>query len=222
MKIDYINTKKILKSKVNNQIFPYLKIDNFLNKNIIRNILINFPKLKINGSIHISNLNLDIHHKKLINELKSDEFKKIISNKFNINLNDSYCFITYRFASSKNDGKIHVDSKDKIMTILLYLNSDSNISNLRLLKDNSNINNYFDEIPSSVNSGIIFKVTDNCWHGYVPYIGQRFLIQINFIDGYYNYKKYIIRHSLSYFIKSYNLISLSLIIIFLLFYFKMY
>jgi hypothetical protein len=48
---------------------------------------------------------------------------------------------------------------------------------------------------------IAFKVTDNCWHGYRSYEGQRQALQINYLveEKYTNHHVY--RHKLSAFFK---------------------
>ena len=184
MKLNYINIYSIINSKINDNIFPYITLDTFINKEYINNILDNFPKNNLKGSIYISDLILDKHHSNLINEFESNEFKNIISKKLNINLDNAYPYITYRFISSIKDGKIHVDSKDKLITILLYLNPnwDNKNGKLRLLYNKYDIDNYIDEISPIANSCLIFKVTDNCWHGYNTYVGKRQSIQINYIN----------------------------------------
>ena len=100
------------------------------------------------------------------------------------------------------DGKIHSDSKTKIITVLLYLNEnwDESIGLLRMLKEKDNINSYITEIPASMGSMVAFKVTNNCWHGFIPFEGKRCSIQLNYL-----YKEALsqhkIRHKLSSFFK---------------------
>ena len=116
----------------------------------------------------------------------------------NVDLKDAQVITTLRGFSRLKDGQIHTDSKTKILTVLLYLNPnwDSNIGNLRLLNENNNLNNYIKEISSSFGNLVAFKVTDNCWHGFMPFEGKRLSIQLNYI-----YPKSLnmhkIRHKLS-------------------------
>jgi len=100
--------------------------------------------------------------------------------------------------SRAKDGKIHTDSQSKIVTVLLYLNKnwDNSIGNLRLLKKNNDLEDYIQEISSEYGNLVAFKVTDNCWHGFMPFEGKRLSIQLNYI-----YPKSLnthkIRHKLS-------------------------
>ena len=66
---------------------------------------------------------------------------------------------------------------------LLYLNKNwsDDKGNLRLLKGNSNLEDYIKEIPCTFGSLVAFKVTDKCWHGFKSYEGKRLSVQLNYI-----------------------------------------
>ena len=60
---------------------------------------------------------------KLIEEMRSDEFRKVFEAKFGIDLTNRPDMITVRGRCSEKDGKIHTDSETKIITILIYMNA---------------------------------------------------------------------------------------------------
>ena len=121
--------------------------------------------------------------KDLIQELEGNEFRSLLEHKFKIDLTDSEVVTTLRGFSRSKDGKIHTDSKSKILTVLLYLNIDWNNheGNLRLLKENNNLDNTIKEISSEFGNLIAFQVTENCWHGFKAFEGKRLSIQLNYI-----------------------------------------
>ena len=121
--------------------------------------------------------------KELVNELEGKEFKEILESKFEVNLENSEVVTTLRGYSRSKDGKIHTDSKSKILTILLYLNPNwkNDEGNLKLLKQNNSLDNFIKEISSEYGNLVAFKVTDNCWHGFEPFEGKRLSIQLNYI-----------------------------------------
>ena len=185
-------------AKVDNNFFPYFHVknalSNFLNSS---NLVKDFPDIDSGGSFPSDNLKEgDI--KKLVEELEGDEFKDILENKLGVNLKNAEVITTLRGFSRFKDGKIHTDSQSKIVTVLLYLNKnwDNEIGNLRLLKKNNDLDNYIQEISSEYGNLVAFKVTDNCWHGFMPFEGKRLSIQLNYI-----YPKSLnmhkIRHKLS-------------------------
>ena len=185
-------------AKVDNNFFPYFHVENALSNFLDSSDLVkNFPDIDSGGSFPSDNLKEgDI--KKLVEELEGDEFKAILENKLGVNLKDAEVITTLRGFSRFKDGKIHTDSQSKIVTVLLYLNKDwdNEIGNLRLLKKNNDLDNYIQEISSEYGNLVAFKVTDNCWHGFMPFEGKRLSIQLNYI-----YPKSLnmhkIRHKLS-------------------------
>ena len=185
-------------AKVDNNFFPYFHVENALSNFLNSSDLVkDFPDLGSGGSFPSDNLKQgDI--KKLVEELEGDEFKAILENKLGVDLKDAEVITTLRGFSRFKDGKIHTDSQSKIVTVLLYLNKnwDNEIGNLRLLKKNNDLDNYIQEISSEYGNLVAFKVTDNCWHGFMPFEGKRLSIQLNYI-----YPKSLnmhkIRHKLS-------------------------
>ena len=185
-------------AKVDNNFFPYFHVENALSNFLDSSDLVkDFPDIDSGGSFPSDNLKEgDI--KKLVEELEGDEFKAILENKLGVNLKDAEVITTLRGFSRFKDGKIHTDSQSKIVTVLLYLNKnwDNEIGNLRLLKKNDDLDNYIQEISSEYGNLVAFKVTDNCWHGFMPFEGKRLSIQLNYI-----YPKSLnihkIRHKLS-------------------------
>ena len=128
--------------------------------------------------------------------------RTILENKFQVDLKDKPVVSTFRGYSRIKDGKIHSDSKTKIITVLLYLNEkwDESSGLLRMLKEKDNIDNYITEIPASMGSMVAFKVTNNCWHGFIPFEGKRCSIQLNYLNE-EALSKHKIRHKLSSFFK---------------------
>ena len=185
-------------AKVDNNFFPYFHVKNALSNFLNSSDLVkDFPDIDSGGSFPSDNLKEgDI--KKLVEELEGDEFKAILENKLGVNLKDAEVITTLRGFSRFKDGKIHTDSQSKIVTVLLYLNKDwdNEIGNLRLLKKHNDLDNYIQEISSEYGNLVAFKVTDNCWHGFMPFEGKRLSIQLNYI-----YPKSLnmhkIRHKLS-------------------------
>ena len=185
-------------AKVDNNFFPYFHVENALSNFLDSSDLVkDFPDIDSGGSFPSDNLKEgDI--KKLVEELEGDEFKAILENKLGVDLKDAEVITTLRGFSRFKDGKIHTDSQSKIVTVLLYLNKnwDNEIGNLRLLKKNNDLENYIQEISSEYGNLVAFKVTDNCWHGFMPFEGKRLSIQLNYI-----YPKSLnihkIRHKLS-------------------------
>ena len=185
-------------AKVDKKFFPFFHVKNVLSIDFDPLDLVNdFPNIESGGSFPSDNLE-EGNIKKLVQELESDKFKAILEDKLEINLKDAEVVTTLRGFSRIKDGKVHTDSRSKIVTVLLYLNInwDNTIGNLRLLKENNNLDNYIQEISSEYGNLVAFKVTDNCWHGFKPFEGKRLSIQLNYIYP-KSLNAYKVRHKLS-------------------------
>ena len=198
-----LNFELINKAEINSDFYPFFTIqDVFLNKEDHKKIATDFPNINKGGSFPSETVSYGESIQALINCLEGDQMRTILENKFQVDLKDKPVVSTFRGYSRIKDGKIHSDSKTKIITVLLYLNENWDASSglLRLLKEKDNIDSYITEIPASMGSMVAFKVTNNCWHGFIPFEGKRCSIQLNYL-----YKEALslhkVRHKLSYFFK---------------------
>ena len=60
--------------------------------------------------------------REFLDELESDEFRDVFEEKFGVDLAGRPSTITVRGQCSLKDGRIHTDTKSKIITILIYMN----------------------------------------------------------------------------------------------------
>ena len=198
-----LNFELIKKAEINSEFYPFFTVqDVFLNKEDHNRITKDFPSINKGGSFPSDSVSYGKSIQSLIDSLEGDQMRAILENKFQVDLKDKPVVSTFRGYSRMKDGKIHSDSKTKIITVLLYLNEnwDESIGLLRMLKEKDNIDNYITEIPASMGSMVAFKVTNNCWHGFIPFEGKRCSIQLNYL-----YKEALsqhnFRHKLSSFFK---------------------
>jgi len=201
-----LNYELIKKAEINSEFYPFFKVqDAFLNKQDHKKIAIDFPNINKGGSFPSDSVSYGESIQSLLDSLEGDQMRNILENKFQVDLKDKPVVSTFRGYSRMKDGKIHSDSKTKIITVLLYLNEnwDKGSGLLRMLREEDNIDNYITEIPASMGSMVAFKVTNNCWHGFIPYEGKRCSIQLNYL-----YKEALsqhkIRHKLSSFFKKFS------------------
>lgn len=91
--------------------------------------------------------------------------------------------ITIRAHSHKTDGNIHTDAPVKKGTALIYLNEewDSAGGRLRLLRNPDDIEDYAAEVPPDSRTLLLFRRSDNSWHGHKPFVGPRRTVQINWV-----------------------------------------
>ena len=198
-----LNFELINKAEINSDFYPFFTVQNvFLNKEDHKKIAADFPDIDKGGSFPSDSVSYGKSIQSLIDSLEGDQMRDILENKFQVDLKDKPVVSTFRGYSRMKDGKIHSDSKTKIITVLLYLNEnwDESIGLLRMLKEKDNIDNYIIEIPASMGSMVAFKVTNDCWHGFIPFEGKRCSIQLNYLYT-EALSQHNFRHKLSSFFK---------------------
>ncbi|OGV27623.1 MAG: hypothetical protein A3F18_07540 [Legionellales bacterium RIFCSPHIGHO2_12_FULL_37_14] len=198
-----LNLEKLKNAKVDATYFPYLTVEQFINDSELSNVIADFPKIKVRGSVPYQALNYGSYFKGLINELLDTNLRSIIAAKFNIDLANTSTMITVRGQTNLRDGAIHTDTPSKLMTLLFYFNQDwqETKGNLRLLKNGTNLDDYFAEITPTAGKLLIFKVTNNCWHGHYPFIGKRQAIQLNYVTNKAVVAREVKKHTFSYRVK---------------------
>lgn len=179
--------------------YPYFVVENALADSEVQAVIQDFPKIEQGGSFNIEDVEIKPNFDRFLKSLDTPEFRQILTDKFDVNVMEHPMMITLRGYSRQKDGRIHSDSKSKLLTVLIYLNESWDAPNgrLRILNDDKDMNNYVTEINAGPGSLVAFKVTDNGWHGYIPYEGQRQSIQINFLTSEKANAKHKFFHGLS-------------------------
>lgn len=164
--------------------FEYLIVKNFVDHEKLKGVLADYPAVPGPGSHPPAGLNISGHFKELIDELLGPSFQNIVEEKFDVDLTDRPTMYTVRDFCRARDGKIHTDSKTKIITVLLYMNDDSwenSTGRLRLLRNDSDLENYVAEVEPAGGTLLIFKRSDNSWHGHHSFEGKRRAVQLNWV-----------------------------------------
>jgi hypothetical protein len=121
--------------------------------------------------------------RKLVEEISGPEFRKVVEEKFGLELAGNPPMVTLRGRSREKDGRIHHDSDDKKVSLLLYLNEDwpHKTGNLRMLRSPDDLESTVAEIPSSAGTLVIFEVKPNGWHGHHRFVGERRVLMLNYM-----------------------------------------
>jgi SM-20-related protein len=172
--------------QVNSDPFPHLTITNFVTTPFLQRVVAGLPDLKSGGSYPIGALKLGDEAKLLMRSMQGPALRQAISEKFGLDLKNAPNMVTLRGRSRAKDGQIHCDSTTKLVTILLYLNPEAdswarNEGCLRLLRGPNDIENYAEEVPPVNGTMLVFPNANNAWHGHKPFVGQRYVVQLNYM-----------------------------------------
>ena len=195
----HLNLDKLRNAKVEQDPYLYTVVPGFLSPESVAKINATYPNIEKGGSYPIESLNENMAIKAVIDELDGPEFQNIIAEKFGVELEGRPKMYSLRGYTRAKDGQIHTDSKDKIITVLVYLNQDWNQEGgrLRILKNGYDVDDYVAEVPPDNGTLLVFKRADNSWHGHHPFEGQRRSLQMNWMTSEGSKGWHKVRHTIS-------------------------
>ena len=165
--------------------FEFLIVPEFVKATARTAVDKDYPEVSRPGSFPLREVTYGPAFAKLIEEMRSDEFRQAFEEKFHVDLTNRPDMITVRGRCSEKDGKIHTDSETKIITILIYMNPawESSGGRLRLLRSGNNLDDVIQEVPPTEGTLLAFRRSNNSWHGHKPFSGPRRAIQFNWVTS---------------------------------------
>jgi hypothetical protein len=199
MTLRYVDLAGFKATPLTREPFEFLSLPGFLNSEACAEINRDYPKIAESGSFPVAQVAFGPAFQHLLDELGSDEFRKAFEEKFAVDLTGRPHTITVRGRCSPRDGRIHTDTKSKIITILIYMNPEWEHSGgrLRLLKSNAGLDDPIMEVPPAAGTLLAFKRSENSWHGHMPFEGERRVIQFNWVTSEGDRRITMLRHHLS-------------------------
>ncbi len=184
--------------------FDHLIVPGFIAAAALPALNADFPAIAKGGSYPTEVLKFGGAFGALIEELEGEAMRRAFAVKFAIDLEGRPVMITVRGHTRAKDGRIHTDSKTKLLTALLYFNDDWNAEGgrLRLLRSERDLDDYAAEVPPDKGTLLAFRCAENAWHGHKPFVGPRRTIQINWVTTPAVKQREIARHSFSARVKS--------------------
>lgn len=163
--------------------YDHLVVPGFLKPKAIDAIEADYPPIDGAGSYPLSELAFGPAFAALIDELQDREIEDAFAEKFAIELADRPTMITVRGRCRAKDGRIHTDTADKLITVLVYLNTDwrDRAGRLRILRSGEDIEDYVAEVPPRAGTLLAFRRGDRSYHGHTPFAGERRVIQLNWV-----------------------------------------
>ena len=195
----HLNLAKLRSATVETTPYQYTIVPGFLGADSVRQINATYPNIEQGGSYPVESLEGTMAIKSVIDELDGPEFEALISEKFGVELAGRPKMYSLRGYTRMKDGSIHTDSKDKIITVLLYLNENWTQpgGRLRILRDGRDVDNFAAEVPPDNGSLLVFKRSDSSWHGHHPFDGPRRSLQMNWMTSEGSKGFHAIRHKIS-------------------------
>ncbi len=186
--------------------FPHLVVPDFVPPDRLAAVVAALPPLEKRGSFPPNSVAMGAAARDLMNEMEGPRLRDAIATKFGLDLQDAPTMVTLRGRTEAKDGRIHTDSTAKRVTVLLYLNPETEAwarrdGCLRLLRGSDNLEDFAVEVPPVNGTLLIFPNGPATWHGHRQYIGKRYAVQLNYMTSDAKARSELRRHRISAFVK---------------------
>ena len=163
--------------------FPHLIVPGFLKPAALPEVMDDYPEIANPGSFPTSELTYGPRFEALLEELEGPAMRSHFAAKFAMDLTDRPTMVTVRGRARAKDGRIHNDSRTKLITVLIYMNGkwEADGGRLRLLRSADSLEDVVAEVPPDEGTLVAFQVTDHSWHGHASFDGPRRVIQLNWV-----------------------------------------
>lgn len=178
-----IDLSKFAETPLKKKPFQYLIVPEFVKAEARLRVDEDFPSISKAGSFPVSMFRSGAAFATLLRELQSVDMRKAFEAKFGIDLKPFPTAITVRGWCGTRDGHIHTDLPSKIITVLVYLNRSWQGTGgcLRLLRSAHDLDDVLAEVPPVEGTLLAFRRSDCSFHGHKPFIGERRVIQLNWV-----------------------------------------
>ena len=182
---EYLRLEALRATPLTTEPFAHLVVPGFVSAAGLAAINTDYPQIASPGSFPTDQVTFGPAFQTLLDELESDEFREAFEEKFKLDLTGRPTITTVRGRCDAGDGKIHTDSKSKIITVLIYMNEswENAGGRLRLLRSARDLNDIIVEVPPVAGTLLAFKRSDNSWHGHESFAGDRRVIQFNWLTS---------------------------------------
>ncbi len=189
--------------------FRHVVVPNFVPPAFLARIQADLPPMSSGGSYPPNSLRLGPAAADLVSQMEGPAFREAIAGKFGLDLWDAPVMLTLRGRTREKDGRIHTDSVAKRVTVLLYLNPQTEAwakqeGCLRLLRSPTDLDDYAVEVPPVNGTLLVFPNGPTTWHGHRTFVGPRHAIQLNYMTNDNRARSELRRHRWSAFMKRFG------------------
>lgn len=163
--------------------FDFVVVEDFVDCGELTLLVADFPPVPGHGSFPVESLACGPVFSGLVAALTGPALRCAVEEKFGLDLGSRPTMVTVRGRSDGKDGRIHTDSESKIITLLLYLNLawEHPEGRLRLLRGPDDIDDYALEVAPFAGTMLAFRRSARSFHGHLPHVGERRIVQLNWV-----------------------------------------
>lgn len=176
--------------------FEFVVVDGFVSRDELPLVVADFPRIRGHGSYPADMFKTGPAFARLLTALTGPMLQQAIAEKFGIDLAGRPTMVTVRGRSDAKDGRIHTDSVSKIITLLLYMNPgwEHGEGRLRLLRGPDDLDDFVLEVAPVAGTMLAFRVSNHSFHGHCPHVGERRVLQLNWVTEASVVQRELVRH----------------------------
>ena len=169
---------------LNTDPFDFLVVPGCIRTEGLTKVNADYPPIDRPGNLSLEDIEYGPVFEQFLAELSGPELAEHIGRKFGLDLSESPTTVTVRKYCERSDGNIHTDHPSKIITVLVYFNEQWNNEDgqRRMLRSGNNIEDYVAQVAPLGGTLLAFRRTDHSWHGHTRFVGERRMVQINYLD----------------------------------------
>ena len=132
----YLDLEALDRARRADDPFPFVIVPGFLPPAACAAIGADYPAIDEPGSFPVGDLHFGSGFREFLAELEGPGFREAIERKFDVDLTGRPTMVTVRGQARLRDGRIHNDSRTKLITVLVYMNEawEAEGGRLRLLR----------------------------------------------------------------------------------------
>tara|TARA_R110002110_G_scaffold205066_1_gene416659 strand:+ start:51916 stop:52536 length:621 start_codon:yes stop_codon:yes gene_type:complete len=164
--------------------FDFMVVPDFLDPQTLARVNTDYPAIDSAANHALDSLEYGPAFEAMLRELQGEEFATTLGKRFDMELAALPTTVTVRKFCERTDGNIHTDHKSKVITVLVYFNEhwDHEDGQLRMLRSKSDIEDYTAQVAPLGGTLLAFRRTDHSWHGHTQFVGERRMLQLNYLD----------------------------------------
>jgi len=165
--------------------FDYIVVPDFLPPQALARVNADYPAIDTATNHDLADLHYGAQFSTFLGELQTNAFRQALGDKFGVDLAHCPTTITVRKYCEQSDGNIHTDHWSKVITVLVYFNErwEGEGGCLRMLRSGHDLEDYTAEVKPLGGQLLAFRRTDHSWHGHRPFVGERRMLQYNFLSS---------------------------------------
>ena len=179
-----INLEALRQAELQTDPFDFLVVPDFISADALHEINADYPAIETAANHDLDNLAAGPAFNELMEELQGEAVAKAVGDLFDMDLVSLPTTVTVRKFCERTDGNIHTDHKSKVITVLVYFNEswEHEDGQLRMLRSKGDIEDYAAQVKPLGGTLLAFRRTDHSWHGHTRFVGERRMVQLNYLD----------------------------------------